>query len=183
MLGADCHVVQVSSLPRAACLQVLEVPIVDGVSAPTVRKTYTIKEAAALTGLPASTLRYYESIGVITPISRGASSKHRVYTPEDLDLLTWVSCLSATGMSVSDMRRYIGNGALGAAAAPEQIELLKAQQEQLAVEAKSIALRKRYVALKIDYWQAIQDGDESRAAQLSDEARSLADDLKKTKKQ
>ena len=34
----------------------------------TTRRTYTIKEAAALTGLPASTLRYYESIGVIPPI-------------------------------------------------------------------------------------------------------------------
>ncbi|KNC19160.1 hypothetical protein AC792_07950 [Arthrobacter sp. RIT-PI-e] len=152
-------------------------------SALTIRKTYTIREAAALTGLPASTLRYYESIGVITPIGRGASSKHRVYTPEDLDLLTWVSCLSATGMSVSDMRRYMGNGALGADAALEQIELLKAQQEQLLIEAQSIALRKRYVALKIDYWQAVHAGNESGAEQLSHEARSLADDLKKTKKQ
>lgn len=34
-------------------------------SALTAQHTYTIKEAAALTGLPASTLRYYESIGVI----------------------------------------------------------------------------------------------------------------------
>ncbi|MDQ0734465.1 MerR family transcriptional regulator [Arthrobacter agilis] len=151
-------------------------------SAPSIRKTYTIKEAAALTGLPASTLRYYESIGVITPIGRGASSKHRVYTPEDLDLLTWVSCLSATGMSVSDMRRYVANGALGAGAAREQIDLLTSQQELLAVEARSIALRRRYVALKIDYWQAVQAGDDTRAVELSDEARSLADELQKTKK-
>ncbi len=135
-----------------------------------------------MTGLPASTLRYYESIGVITPISRGASSNHRVYTTEDLDLLTWVSCLSATGMSVSDMRRYIGNGALGADAAPEQIDLLMAQQEQLTLEAKSIVLRRRYVALKIDYWRAVQAGDDSRADRLSNDARSMADDLKKTKK-
>ena len=28
-------------------------------------------------------LRYYESIGVISPISRGASSKHRVYDEDD----------------------------------------------------------------------------------------------------
>lgn len=167
----------------ATCLQVLEVPIVDGVSAPTIRHTYSIKEAAALTGLPASTLRYYESIGVITPIRRGASSKHRVYTNEDLDLLTWVSCLSATGMSVADMRRYLANGALGPAAAPDQIALLKAQQEQLEDEARSIALRKRYVALKIDYWQAVHAGDGARAERLSDEARTLADDLKKTRKQ
>jgi DNA-binding transcriptional MerR regulator len=167
----------------AACLQVLEVPIVNGVSATSIQHTYSIKEAAALTGLPASTLRYYESIGVITPIRRGASSKHRVYTNEDLDLLTWVSCLSATGMSVADMRRYLANSALGPAAAPEQIELLKAQQERLEDEARSIALRKRYVALKIDYWRAMQDGDGAKAEQLSDEARTLADDLKKTRNQ
>ncbi|MGZ4457133.1 MAG: MerR family DNA-binding transcriptional regulator, partial [Oryzihumus sp.] len=45
----------------------------------TTQRQYTIKEAAALTGLPATTLRYYESIGVIAPVSRGASSGHRVY--------------------------------------------------------------------------------------------------------
>lgn len=146
------------------------------------RRSYSIKEASALTGLPPSTLRYYESIGVITPISRGASSKHRVYTDEDLDLLTWVACLSATGMSVSDMRRYVANRALGPGAAGEQIELLTAQQEQLALEADLIALRKRYVALKIDYWKAVAAGDVSRAGQLADEARRLADPLKKTKR-
>lgn len=150
-------------------------------SAPSIRHTYTIKEAAALTGLPASTLRYYESIGVISPIRRGASSGHRVYLEEDLDQLTWVACLSATGMAVADMRRYVANGELGPAAASEQIGLLKAQQDQLAAEARSIALRRKYVGLKIDYWQAVQAGDAARAEQLSDQARALADDLKKTK--
>jgi len=60
--------------------------------------TYTIKEAATLTGFPASTLRYYETIGVIAPIGRGASSKHRVYDEDDLNQLIWVACLAATGM-------------------------------------------------------------------------------------
>ena len=96
-------------------------------SARTTQHTYTIKEAAALTGLPSSTLRYYESIGVIAPMGRGESSKHRVYTDEDLDMLTWVACLSATGMSVSDMRRYMENGAIGAEAASDQVELLRTQ--------------------------------------------------------
>jgi hypothetical protein len=63
--------------------------------------------------------------------------------------LVWVACLSATGMSVGDVRRYVANGAIGPAAAGEQIELLTAQQEQLAREATFIALRRRYVQLKI----------------------------------
>jgi DNA-binding transcriptional MerR regulator len=152
------------------------------VSAQTTRQGYTIKEAAALTGLPASTLRYYESIGVIAPISRGASSKHRVYDEDDLDLLMWVACLAATGMSVSDMRQYVANGQLGPAAAGEQIELLVQQEQRLALEAEQIALRQRYVRLKIDYWHAVQAGDTARADVLSTEARALADRLKSVRK-
>lgn len=160
----------------------LEVLIVGSVSAPNPRRTYSIREAATLTGLPASTLRYYETIGVIAPVTRGETSKHRVYTEDDLDLLTWVACLNATGMSIEDMRRYVANGALGRAAAEEQIELLTAQREQLAREAELIAVRQRYVELKIDYWWAVEAGDDARVERLSREARTLADELKKPKK-
>ena len=134
-----------------------------------------------MTGLPASTLRYYESIGVITPISRGASSKHRVYDDNDLDQLTWIACLAATGMSVADMKQYVANRALGPAAADDQVALLVEQQERLAREAEHLALRQQYVGLKIAYWQAVAAGEDDRAATVGDEARALADDLKRTK--
>ena len=147
------------------------------------RRSYTIRETAVLTGLPASTLRYYETIGVIAPISRGESSKHRVYDKDDLDQLMWIACLAATGMSVSDMRRYVANGKLGPSAAREQIELLTAQQRRLVAEAEHLALRQRYVRLKIDYWHAVEADDEARAELLSAEARALADELKRAKQQ
>ena len=153
----------------------------DGVSTPTQHSSYTIKEAAALTGLPASTLRYYESIGVIAPVSRGKSSKHRVYDEDDLDQLMWVACLAATGLSVADMRQYVANGKLGPSAAGEQIDLLTAQQRRLDLEAEHLALRQRYVRLKIDYWQAVQAGDEARVELLSSQARVLADELKQVR--
>jgi len=152
------------------------------VSARTTQHEYSIKEAAALTGLPASTLRYYEQIGVITPISRGASSGHRVYDEADLDQLMWIACLAATGMSVGDMRQYVANGRTGPSAAAEQIELLGEQQRRLAQEAEQIALRRRYVAIKIDYWNAVRAGDEARAELLSAESRTLADDLRDTRR-
>jgi DNA-binding transcriptional MerR regulator len=152
------------------------------VSARTTPRDYTIKDAAALTGLPASTLRYYESVGVIAPISRGESSRHRVYDENDLGQLLAIACLAATGMSVSDMKEYVANAQLGAGAAPAQIELLTHRRQQLAVEARQMALRQRYVDLKIDYWHAIDAGDEARAALLAAEASALADDLKNIKK-
>lgn len=145
----------------------------------TTERTYSIKEASALTGLPASTLRYYESIGVISPISRGASSKHRVYDDGDLDQLMWIACLAATGMSVGDMRTYVANGQLGAEAAADQIKLLTNQAARLSAEAEHIALRQRYVALKIDYWRAVDAGDTERADLIGEQARQLADALRR----
>jgi DNA-binding transcriptional MerR regulator len=152
------------------------------VSSSIAQREYTIKEAAALTGLPASTLRYYEAIGVIAPVSRGASSGHRVYDEGDLDELMWVACLAATGMSVRDMRAYMAASALGPDAAHGQIELLAAQEQRLAAEAEQIVLRRRYVQIKIDYWRAVESGDAARADLLSGEARSLADELRGARK-
>ena len=144
----------------------------------TTEHTYTIREAAALSGLPASTLRYYESIGVITPIGRGEISGHRVYTEQDMNVLTGIACLSATGLSVSDMRHYIENTDLGAAAADEQVKMLAEQADRLAVEAQQIAVRQQYVKLKIEYWRAVAAGEGERAEHIAAEARSLVPALK-----
>ena len=152
-------------------------------SAPTAQHTYSIREAAALTGLPASTLRYYESIGVIAPARRCASSGHRVFDEDDLDQLTGVACLAATGMSVRDMRQYVANGRLGRSAAGEQVELLAEQERRLAAEAEQLALRQRYVRLKLAYWDAVQAGDDARVERVSSESRALADELTRVKAQ
>ena len=145
-----------------------------------VTRSYSIKEASALTGLPASTLRYYEQVGVISPISRGASSKHRVYDERDLDQLMSVACLS--GMSVSDMRQYMANARAGAAAAADQQQLLEEQQRRLATEAEALALRQRYVAVKVAYWQSVRAGDQARTEQIQAEASRLADELRQVGK-
>ena len=72
-------------------------------------KKYTITEAAKISGLPESTLRYYETIGIIRPIERDAQTKRRVYSEDDINLVVAVACLNATGLSVDDMRLYLKN--------------------------------------------------------------------------
>ena len=74
-----------------------------------------------------------------------------------------VSCLSATGMSLDDMRTYMANAQLGAAAAADQQALLQQQARHLAVEAERLVLRRRYLDLKVAYWQAVIDGDTAAA--------------------
>jgi DNA-binding transcriptional MerR regulator len=147
----------------------------------TIARSYSIKEAAALTGLPASTLRYYESIGVIAPVGRGETSKHRLYTEEELDQIMAIACLAATGLSVKDMQQYVANGKLGAAASDQQIELLTAQLGRLAIEAELLAVRQRYVQIKIAFWHAVNAGDSAQVELLGAESRALADQLARGK--
>lgn len=139
-------------------------------------------EAAKLSGLPESTLRYYETIGIIDPIQRDPISKHRVYSEDDINLIIAVSCLSATGMSIEDMRQYLGNRTKGAGAAEEQIELLEHQKQRLIDEAHYLELRRRYVNIKIDYWKAVETGDEAKVQTAKEYAGSVAAELKLPRK-
>lgn len=140
--------------------------------------TYTIKEVAALTGLPASTLRYYEQIGITPAIARGESSGHRVYSEADLDALVATACLSATGMPLEQMRQYVANGRAGTASADAQIRLLRGQDAHLEQEEQRLAATRRYIAIKVAYWEAMRDDDEARAQDLARQAEALADDLR-----
>lgn len=141
---------------------------------------YSINEASKLTGLPSSTLRYYESIGIIKPVARDQSSKHRTYSQRDIDVLDTIACLNATGMKLDDMRTYIANLSDDATPFDDQIALLKAQQERLIEEARYVQLRRKYVDLKIEYWEAVKSGNEARAQQISAQAKQLARELKKS---
>jgi len=141
-------------------------------------QTYTIKEASEQCGLPESTLRYYESIGIIDAVARDDSSKHRVYSEDDINLLDAIACLNATGLSIDDMRTYLQNRTHGADAAQEQIALLQAQYDRIQSEAKFLSLREEYVRTKISYWRAIDDGDEALAKRVGAHAKTIARDLK-----
>ena len=135
-------------------------------------------EAAKLSGLPESTLRYYETIGIIDPIHRDPSSKHRVYSEDNINFIVAIACLSNTGMSIEDMRAYLKNRGKGAQAAGEQVKLLEAQQQRLADEAHYLQLRQRYVETKIAYWHAVAAKDKKEAAAISQSAQIIAKELK-----
>lgn len=141
-------------------------------------KTYTIMEAAKLSGLAESTLRYYETIGLIAPIRRGETSKQREYNDDDINLVIGVACLSATGMSIENMRVYLGNRGKGARVAEEQISLLDRQRTRLLEEAHFMELRQRYVNVKINYWKAVEAGDDQKTNEIKQLADTIANELK-----
>ncbi|MBC9724121.1 MerR family transcriptional regulator [Streptomyces sp. TRM68367] len=92
--------------------------------------SYTISEVAALTGLTAHTLRWYERIGLMPHIDRSHTGQRR-YSNRDLDWLALVGKLRLTGMPVADMVRYAELVREGDHTYGERFELLKATREDV----------------------------------------------------
>jgi len=64
-----------------------------------------IKEVADLAGLPAKTIRYYEEIGLITPLRAG--NGYRSFRDSDLHKLTFLARARSLGFSIEDCRALL----------------------------------------------------------------------------
>jgi DNA-binding transcriptional MerR regulator/catechol 2,3-dioxygenase-like lactoylglutathione lyase family enzyme len=82
-----------------------------------------LADVVARTGLSADTLRYYEREELLPPVARSAAGQRR-YTQRDLDRLSFLLHLRATGMPVATMRRFAALRRDGEAGRPGRLALL-----------------------------------------------------------
>ncbi|MDO4911641.1 MAG: MerR family transcriptional regulator [Corynebacterium sp.] len=140
---------------------------------------FTISQVSVITGLPASTIRYYESIGLIPEVAREASSGRRLFSRQDCHTLTQLSCLSASGMALEEVREYMKRvDNTDPESARIQRAIFRTHKRKLVEQARVLKLRAHYADLKMAYWEAIEHEDTERATELDNEARDLAQELR-----
>ncbi|MFD1134424.1 MerR family transcriptional regulator [Paenibacillus urinalis] len=66
---------------------------------------YSINEIVKITGIPASTLRYYEQVGILPEVKRNINGR-REYNEKILEWLELVMALKDTGMSIEEIKSY-----------------------------------------------------------------------------
>jgi MerR family copper efflux transcriptional regulator len=62
----------------------------------------TIGQAAQRSGVPAKTIRYYESIGLVRPAARG-ENKYRGYGDKEVETLRFINRARALGFSLKEV--------------------------------------------------------------------------------
>lgn len=87
-----------------------------------------IGELAAISGLSAHTIRYYERIGLMPAASRNGSG-HRSYDPRTLVWIAFLGRLKTTGMPLREMLRYARLREFGTGTEAERQALLVAHRE------------------------------------------------------
>ncbi|MEM8531396.1 MAG: MerR family transcriptional regulator [Chloroflexota bacterium] len=103
----------------------------------------TTKQFSEKTGISIDTLRYYERIGLIDPVER-APNGHRCYGERDLRRVDFLKRVRATGMSISEMQRYVDLFRMGDSTIAERRMMLEHHrqvvQEQIRELYETMAL-------------------------------------------
>ncbi|MGP3989917.1 MerR family transcriptional regulator [Streptomyces sp. 3N207] len=112
---------------------------------------YTISEVAALSGLSAHTLRWYERIGLMPHVDRSHTGQRR-FSNRDLDWLELVGKLRLTGMPVADMVRYAEMVRQGEQTFAERQALLEATRKDVLERIAELHDTLAVLDYKIDHY-------------------------------
>ena len=116
----------------------------------------TIAEVAALTGVTAHTLRYYERIGLMT-VPRDAAG-HRSFGPTEVGRITFISLLRATAMPIRDLQRYFGLVAEGDGNERERVAVLERHRDHLTQSLADLQAARELIDWKLDRYRAATSG-------------------------
>ena len=92
--------------------------------------SYTIKEAAGKTGLTEHTLRYYDKQGLFPFLTRSEGGI-RCFEDRDLEWLSMITCLKATGMPIKRIKEYTELCMRGEDTLQQRLDIFLKQRENM----------------------------------------------------
>ena len=126
---------------------------------------YTIKDMSELTGLPASTLRYYDKQGLLPNLKRDGNNI-RIFSDDDYASLRLIDCLKRSGLSIKDIKKFLDmagkDGALTA-----RLEIFRKRREILKQELENLKGVLDVIDYKCWYYErACEAGSDSAVKNL-----------------
>lgn len=115
-----------------------------------------ISDMAKLMNLNSSTLRYYESIGLITDIKRNASGK-RVYSERDIKWIEMIGRLRETGMNINKMKKYAQLRKMGDSTITERKNIMQEHLKFIENKIEELAKSRDYVAKKVKIYTKMEE--------------------------
>lgn len=110
-----------------------------------------IKEIVIKTGLSASTIRYYEKLGIIRNIAKDENAI-RVYTENDLNWIRFLKGFKGTRIPLKELIRYSDLYYQGDSTIDDRIHLLNRHGEYLTQSIAKLTSSLEFVKRKIEFY-------------------------------
>jgi DNA-binding transcriptional MerR regulator len=118
----------------------------------------TIKEVSEKFGISQDTLRYYERVGLIPPVTR-TSSGNRDYQESDLGWVENAVCMRNAGVPIEALIEYVKLYQMGDTTFEARRQLLQEQYDALQEQKEQIEATMKRLAYKVSrYEKAVQTG-------------------------
>ena len=109
---------------------------------------YTIGQVSKMTGLPVSTLRYYDQVGFFPDLER--VSGIRQSSPAELETLQVIECLKKSGLDIKSIRQFLTWCKEGKSTYDKRLNLFETQRK--AVEAEMAKLQQTLDMIDYKCW-------------------------------
>ncbi len=126
---------------------------------------YTIGQVSETTGLPVSTLRYYDKEGLFPHLER--KGYVRKFSDTELEEVRIIECLKRSGLEIKDIRQFFQWVSEGSSTYEKRRELFAHQKD--VIQHKIEALEKTMAMLEFKCWyydKAMQDGNEDELREM-----------------
>ena len=142
-------------------------------------KLYTIGDAAAELGMPASTIRFYEKNGLI-PNQQRSSDGRRLFDEDDLEWMRFVERLKVSGMPIKEIREYIRLYIEGDSTIEERRRIVNARLEAIDRQLEELKFARDFIQYKCWFYDvAAESGTCDTPRNMPFE--ELPDDIKRIK--
>lgn len=132
------------------------------------KKTYTIGQVSEMTGLPISTLRYYDKEGLFPDLER--ISGIRRFSEREIDALNVIECLKSSGLEIKDIKVFMEWCTQGPETYEKRLEMFRKQKTVIEGEIDRMNRILSKLTFKCWYYeQALADGNEDRLKQMKPE--------------
>lgn len=111
-----------------------------------------IKSASDLLGISADTIRYYERVGLVPPITRTATGI-RDFQERDIEALEFIKCFRSAGVSVDSLVDYMSLHQKGDETREERLGILEEEQKKLEERLSQLQTALNRLNLKIKLYK------------------------------
>lgn len=140
---------------------------------------YTVGEAAAELGMPASTIRFYDKNGLFSDVARSRGGI-RVFTEDDLEWARFIERLKVSGMPIKEIRAYIDLYRQGDSAIAERRHIVEERREVVKEQIDDLKLALDFLTYKCwNYEVATESGTCETPKNMPED--ELPDDIRRIK--